>query len=314
MNKTFATLKNFIKTGDYLNSIKAAFVLMESYKEFPTDEKFVATLTTRDVYNMRIRNYILGKLENFQNKAPITIENYTIEHIMPQNLNLSPEWISDLGHDWREVQKTYLHTLGNLTLTAYNSEMSDSSFTDKLNMEGGFKQSALRINSYVVLQDTWNAKKIQERAKELGTKALQIWSYPSITDEGIAPYKKKTEVAKSEYTLDSYEHLNSYTRMLFEKLDLRIMNLSPDVHKEFKKLYVAYKLDTNFVDVVIQKERLRLSVNMPFGDVIDPKSICKDVSELGRWGNGDVELFLDSLSQLDDVMSIIDQSYHVQAD
>ena len=314
MNKTFATFKNFIKTGDYLNSIKAAFVLMESYKEFPTDEKFVATLTTRDVYNMRIRNYILGKLENFQNKAPITIENYTIEHIMPQNPNLSPEWISDLGYDWREVQKTYLHTLGNLTLTAYNSEMSDSSFTDKLNMEGGFKQSALRINSYVVLQDTWNAEKIQERAKELGTKALQIWPYPSITDEGIAPYKKKTEVAKSEYTLDSYEHLNSYTRMLFEKLDLRIINLSPDVHKEFKKLYVAYKLDTNFVDVVIQKERLRLSVNMPFGDVIDPKGICRDVSELGRWGNGDVELFLDSLSQLDDVMSIIDQSYHVQAD
>lgn len=102
--------------------------------------------------------------------------------------------------------------------------------------------------------------------------------------------------------------------MLFEKLDLRIINLSPDVHKEFKKLYVAYKLDTNFVDVVIQKERLRLSVNMSFGDVIDPKGICRDVSELGRWGNGDVELFLDSLSQLDDVMSIIDQSYHVQAD
>ncbi len=53
---------------------------------------------------------------------------------------------------------------------------------------------------------------------------------------------------------------------------------------------------------------------MPFGDVIDPKGICKDVSKFGRWGNGDVELFLDSLSQLNDVMSIIDQSYHAQAD
>ena len=313
LNKTFATLKNFINPSDYLNSIKAAFVLMESYKEFPTDEKFVSILTTRDVYNMRIRNYILSKLENFQNKASITIENYTIEHIMPQNPNLSREWISDLGHDWQKVQRTYLHTLGNLTLTAYNAEMGDYSFTEKLNMEGGFKQSALRINSYVVLQDTWNAEKIQERAKELGTKALRIWPYPSITEEKMAPYKKNQN-AKPEYTLNSYEHLNQFTRMLFEKLDLRIMNLSPDVHKEFKKMYVAYKLDTNFVDIVIHKERLCLSVNMPFEDVIDPKGICRDVSELGRWANGDVEVFFDSLGQLDDVMAIVDQAYHIQAD
>lgn len=92
------------------------------------------------------------------------------------------------------------------------------------------------------------------------------------------------------------------------------MNLSPDVHKEFKKMYVAYKLDTNFVDIVIHKERLCLSVNMPFEDVIDPKGICRDVSELGRWANGDVEVFFDSLGQLDDVMAIVDQAYHIQAD
>lgn len=313
LNKTFATLKNLTKSDDYLNSVKAAFALMESYKLFPIDEQFAATLTTRDIYNMRIRNYILSKMENFQNKAPIIIENYTIEHIMPQNPNLSPDWISALGSDWKEIQKTYLHTLGNLTLTAYNSEMSDSSFTEKLNMEGGFKQSALRINSYVVLQNTWNADKIKERAQWLVKKALQIWPYPSITKEELSPYMK-TDEAKSEYTLDSYEQLNQITRMLFEKLDLRIMNLSPDVRKEFKKLYIAYKLDTNFVDIVIQKERLRLSVNMPFSEIIDPKGICKDVSEIGRWGNGDVDVFLDHLDQLDDVMTIVEQAYHIQAD
>ncbi|MCD8175123.1 MAG: DUF5655 domain-containing protein, partial [Phascolarctobacterium sp.] len=85
------------------------------------------------------------------------------------------------------------------------------------------------------------------------------------------------------------------------------MNLSPSVRREFKKLYVAYKLDTNFVDIVIQKQRLRISVNMKFADIVDPNGICHDVTGLGRWGNGDAELFLDHTSEIDQVMEIIEQ-------
>jgi predicted transport protein len=84
------------------------------------------------------------------------------------------------------------------------------------------------------------------------------------------------------------------------------------VKREFKKLYIAYKADTNFVDVVIQNSRLRLSVNMKFADVIDPKGLCKDITGLGRWGNGDVEVGLDSLDMLDDVMAIIEQAFKLQ--
>ena len=60
-------------------------------------DKFEGAFESRDIYNMRARNYILSRLENFENKAPIIIENYTIEHIMPQNKNLSLEWQADLG-------------------------------------------------------------------------------------------------------------------------------------------------------------------------------------------------------------------------
>lgn len=150
LNKTFATLKNEIKPDDYVNSIKAFFVMRNDYKEFPDDDKFAAAFVSRDIYTMRSRNFILSHLENYGNKAPIIIENYTIEHIMPQNSSLSPEWQQMLGAKWREVQKTYLHTIGNLTLTAYNSEMSDHPFMVKMDMEGGFKESALRLNAYVV--------------------------------------------------------------------------------------------------------------------------------------------------------------------
>ena len=106
--------------------------------------------------------------------------------------------------------------------------------------------------------------------------------------------------------------MNASNRALFEKLNARIFNFGTFVRREFKKMYIAYKADTNFVDIVIQGSRLRLAVNMKFGDVIDPKGICKDTTGLGRWGNGDVEVFLDSLDQLDDVMKIIEQAYSLQ--
>lgn len=164
LNKTFATLRNEIKADDYMNSIKVFFVLRDDYKEFPDDEKFERAFVSRDIYNMRSRNFILSHLENFGNKAPIIIENYTIEHIMPQKSNPRDEWKTMLGANWKEVQKTYLHTIGNLTLTAYNSEMSDNPFMVKMDMEGGFKESALRLNAYLVKLTEWNEQHIKERA------------------------------------------------------------------------------------------------------------------------------------------------------
>ena len=311
-NKTFATMKNYIKTDDYVNSVKAFFLMLDSYKEFPDNDKFETAFISRDIYNMRNRNYILSRLENFENKAPIIIENYTIEHIMPQNKNLSREWQADLGDDWHEVQKKYLHTIGNLTLTAYNSEMSDRCFMDKMNMPGGFKESALRLNKYVVLQNEWNENNIQERANELAKKAESIWKYPNLTDAELEKYQEK-DTTTEEYSLETYG-MNDVTRMLFEALDKRIMNLSPGVKREYKKLYVAYKLDTNFVDIIIQKERLLIVVNMKFSDIFDPNGICRDITGIGRWGNGDVELFMEHKDELDQIMEIVKQSFDAQAE
>ncbi len=308
LNKTFATMKNDIKPEDYLNSVRAFFILLDSYKEFPSDEKFLATLLTRDIYNMNRCHYILSRLEKWDNKSVVNLDNLTIEHIIPQNPHLSVDWVNALGSDWREIQKKYLHTIGNLTLTAYNPNMSDSSFAKKLNMEGGFRESALRLNKYVVAQTTWGEPQINERAALLGKVAKKAWPYPTLTDGELAPYRKQDN-AVPQYTLESYQYLNDFNQILFEKLNTRILNLGTCVKREFKKLYIAYKADTNFVDVVIQSSRLRLAVNMKFADVIDPKGICKDVTDVGRWGNGDVEIALNSLDGLDDVMEIIEQAF-----
>ena len=311
-NKTFATLRNEIRPDDYVNSIKAFFVMRDDYKEFPNDDKFTAAFVSRDIYNMRSRNFILSHLENYGNKAPIIIENYTIEHIMPQNSSLSLEWQQMLGTNWREVQKTYLHTIGNLTLTAYNSEMSDHPFMVKMDMEGGFRESALRLNAYVVKLTEWNEQRIKERASLLADKAKQIWAFPDMTAEELAPYQTVEKPAE-RYNIETYD-TNVFTKTLFKVLDRRIQNLSPDVKREFKKLYVAYKLETNFVDIVFQKQRLRISVNMKFSQVIDPNGICRDITGLGRWGNGDVELYMEHTSDVDQIMEIVEQSYLLQAD
>lgn len=261
---------------------------------------------------MRSRNFILSHLENFGKKAPIIVENYTIEHIMPQNSNLRDEWKTMLGANWREIQKTYLHTIGNLTLTAYNSEMSDNPFMIKMEMEGGFKESALRLNAYLVKLTEWNETHIKERAKLLAEKAKKIWAYPEITEAELAPYQGEEKPAQ-KYTIETYD-INALTRSLFDMLDRRICNLSPEVKREFKKLYIAYKLDTNFVDIVVQKQRLRISLNMKFSEIYDPKGICRDITDLGRWGNGDVEVSFEHISEIDDVMGLIEQSYRKQAD
>lgn len=312
LNKTFATLKNEIKQNDYLRSIKAFFILRDDYKEFPDDDKFRAAFVSRDIYNMRARNFVLSHLENYNNKAPIIIENFTIEHIMPQNSNLKEEWKQALGENWKDIQKKYLHTIGNLTLTAYNSEMSDNPFMDKMTMTGGFQESALRLNSYVVKQTTWNEACIVTRANLLADKAIEIWKCPVLTEDELKPYTTPQKAAVG-YNIDSYD-LNDVTRELFDVLDRRIQNVGAGVKREFKKLYIAYKLDTNFVDIVVQKQRLRVSINMKFSEIHDPKGLCHDITGIGRWGNGDVEVFFEHLSDIDDVMKLIEQSYKKQLD
>ncbi len=92
------------------------------------------------------------------------------------------------------------------------------------------------------------------------------------------------------------------------------MNLDASVREEYKKFYIAYKNATNFVDIVPQKSRLRLSLNMPFREINDPKGLCKDVTGLGRWGNGDVEVGFDASNQLEDIMFLVRQAFDWQSE
>jgi predicted transport protein len=116
------------------------------------------------------------------------------------------------------------------------------------------------------------------------------------------------------YTVVDHEHLGAGRPMrpVFEELRKRVLALDSAVAEEFFKLYVAYKAETNFVDVVPQAKRLRLSLNMSFHEVDDPKGMCRDVTDVGRWGNGDVEVGLATLDELPYVMGLVRQALERQ--
>lgn len=309
MQKTFATMKNNIKKDDYLNSIKATFFFLDSYKVFPNNDMFKSALYSRNMYSLRISKYVFVKLENEGNKEPISYSGYTIEHILPQNKDMRDEWKQALGENYAEIQAKYIHSLGNLTLTRYNSEMGDKPFAEKLEV---YKESAMHtLNKFVVQQSTWNEQTILARTELLSNCACEAWKAPKLDEETIERYAPQDEQVKQSYGIEHYG-MDLFTKMLYMKLHEAIMVVEPKAKEEFKKLYIAHKLKTNFVDVVPQKAGLRISVNLDFDEVYDPEGICRDVTDLGRWGNGDVEIRFESLEKLDAVMEIIKQAIEKQ--
>lgn len=180
LSKTFAILYQAVDKEDYVNSIIKAFVFKSSYKRFPSDYEVREKLQTKDIYHFRLRKYLLEALENYYHKEPIDLNtaNYTIEHIMPQNIEHNLSWQQMLGEDWQEVHSLYLHSLGNLTITGYNAEMSNKSFVEKVNGESGFKHSHLKLNESIAQSDVWNKKAIQRRTNILTDIILKIWKYP----------------------------------------------------------------------------------------------------------------------------------------
>lgn len=180
LSKTFATLYQAVDKDDYVNSIIKAFVFKSSYKRFPSDYEVREKLQTKDIYHFRLRKYLLEALENYYHKEPIDLNtaNYTIEHIMPQNIEHNLSWQQMLGEDWQEVHSLYLHSLGNLTITGYNAEMSNKSFVEKVNGESGFKHSHLKLSESIAQCDVWNKKAIQRRTNILTDIILKIWKYP----------------------------------------------------------------------------------------------------------------------------------------
>ena len=168
------------------------------------------------------------------------------------------------------------------------------------------------MNQGLGVVESWNEDAIKSRAGKLADLALGVWRAPDLPADVLEAYRPKSE-PQTDYTIDDHPNLlTSGMTPLFDAFRKAVTSLDPCVTEEFLKLYVAYKAETNFVDAVPQAKRLRLSLNMKFQDINDPKGLCKDVSGVGRWGNGDVEVGLSKMDDLPYVIGLVRQSLELQ--
>lgn len=167
---------------NYLQKIYLFMTTLSSTKDaVPNDTMFKDGLLYGNIYkNTKLCKYILTVLENgaFSAKETVNIDSsITIEHIMPQNKN--EEWEKEIGKDYFSVHEKYLHTLGNLTLTGYNSELSDKPFTIKKNMIKE-KSKFVSLNSDVINQEHWNSSAILKRAERLSSIIMECFRLPKL--------------------------------------------------------------------------------------------------------------------------------------
>ncbi len=195
----------------YYDSIVSFFMHLTSKDALVSNEEFFSALEAKNLYRKNaLCKYLLIAIEN-QGKERLVAENLTIEHIMPQNRNLSSAWQIMLGESWQEDRDHYLHTLGNLTLTGYNSELGDRPFEEKKELLSELHTKVVTLNEDVKTCDVWDADAIKKRARRLSTTIIQL--FPIIPPEATISF---SDPRYQEYSCDdppiaTYKRVNYYT-------------------------------------------------------------------------------------------------------
>ena len=211
LNKIFANLSKEIEVREdfeefFKESILGILLSKTTTGIFPRDSQFKESFIKRDMYSFKLHKYILSKIIIDNEKERVKFENLTTEHIMPQKLN--SKWKVDLGHKYEEIHEKNLHTIGNLTLTGYNSEISNKTFDEKKVL---YENSNIKITRELIKYNKWDEGTILKRGKELSELAAKIWKIPEIEARFV---NLKNIDYKNEFEID--EELNATGRKPIE--------------------------------------------------------------------------------------------------
>jgi uncharacterized protein with ParB-like and HNH nuclease domain/predicted transport protein len=278
LGQIFASLAYRIRDEAPLLSLKVALSRQGKKRRFPSDTEFREALETRDIYDMRNCHYLLDRLEN-QSKEKIDTSTFTIEHVMPQNDDLSAEWRAMLGKDWKSIQEVWLHRLGNITLTGYNSEYSDRSFSEKKTTSKGSNESPLRLTRFIRDQTSWTTVEIEKRGKDLASKAVGVWP-PLVVDADSVRAAELEDLKNqaAQYSVDSLE-FDDESKALFALLRAQIGSLGDDVIELCGARSVTYRVYDFFVEVIPRKRRLLLVLNVDYEECDAPTQRAQDATE-----------------------------------
>lgn len=206
---------------------------------------------------------------------------------MPQHL--TPIWQKELGADYEQIHEEWLHRIANLTLTAYNSKYSNSSFSEKRTMQNGFDDSGIRMNTWIAKQNKWTLTELEERSEYLRNRALTIWARP-MTE--FQPEQKQMD----SYTLDDDTELTGrlIARFTFKHTELPVASWVEMFQKVIQILYAEDK-------AIITKLALSEEDNIALHFNTKPDSFTKRV-EIGDgiyiWTNTSTQSKLSVLSRL----------------
>jgi len=182
LNRIFSTLTPTLAKGDFgPNDI--ADSLGEGQKYWPSDTQVADALIAKPFYftgQPHQRRLVLDSLTDFfAGKEPAVLDqNLTIEHIMPQTA--TSIWLDVLDSNpvtARQLHEQYVHTIGNLTLTGYNSELGNKSYQEK---SSEYKTSSLAINRLIAESfEKWDVQAIKDRTAALTAAIVSIWPGPT---------------------------------------------------------------------------------------------------------------------------------------
>lgn len=191
LNKVFASMVKDISKYNNMDLYEKVIAVLSGKKGkavFPNDSLLREKLLIKDCYKFSHMKYVLEQIERKQGKEIVDFENLTIEHIMPQTL--SAKWNIDLGKRAAEIHDRYLHCIGNLTLTGYNSELSNSSFEEK---KETYEKSNIYLNKKIAKFENWGEQEIIARSEEMIREIIKIWTCPEQINKAEIIVDTRTE-------------------------------------------------------------------------------------------------------------------------
>ena len=308
----FAALANRIDEQRPLESLKVCLELQPDNYRFPHDQEFQTKLEAHDIYGKRVCRILLERLENDNTKEPTDTSQYSIEHIMPQNERLPEAWREMLGTDWKTIQDEWLHRLGNLTLTAYNSEYSDRSFEEKKAIEGRFCSSSVRLNMFVREQATWTPEEMRRRGEMLAAQSLVTWPRLVVGAELIEQAKRAEIMRRAEMGSVDMVEMDGDARGLFNSLRDKVKEMDSAIVEVAEGTSISYHSGAFFVEVLPRVGRLLLLLAPDFSEIEDPIGIAEDATQwkffVGSKYDGGVAINVRDSKDVTDAVPLIRQA------
>jgi len=263
----------------YYDAIVSFFQQLTSRDVLPDDNMFTQALKYNNLYRKNaLCKFLLISIENKTEERLVT-DNLTIEHIMPQNKNLSTAWQKMLGIDeWQSVQEKYLHTLGNLTLTSYNSELVDHTFTENQNLVNKLKTNVVELYSDVDDKKEWNAQTIESRADRLAKEVKGL--YPIEPPAHVISF---ADPRYQEYTCDDPD-VATYKAPNYYVLQGERVNITNFAEMQRSIINRLYEQDPSIVEELARNKDKLFSTSQTIMFSYD----VNDVSGGYKIGNADI--------------------------